>query len=289
MTELLEELEEKREKANARAEKFKILRDRKNLEAKRLVQKRDELNTKVRDLIDRGNELKDIRNELNEGVHEAKRVRDKMNKKVTDLTQKLRNKKKELLPKDGPSLDMLERDIRRLEFNQMTQVLSPDKERELVDKISSLKGEIEGRKSIIEGDEDVQRLTAELEEAKRIAEENHLKVSENARSAQERHDEMLKLFKEADQIRLDADETHERFINAKVKSDEYHNSHIEAVHEVQDYSKMIYGYRKKTRMAIKRKDEEDTLSKAQELYEQFKKGEKLGTEDIMMLQKAGFL
>ncbi len=289
MTELLEELEEKREKANSRAEKFKILRDRKNLEAKRLVRKRDELNTKVRELIDRGNELKDERNELNEGVHKAKRLRDKMNKKVSTLSQQLRKKKKEILPKDGPNLDDLERDIRRLEYKQMTQVLSSEKERELVDKISSLKEIIEERRRLIDENEDIQRLTAALDEAKRIAEENHNKVSENADLAQEKHDEMLKLFKEADKVRADADETHEKFIKAKVKSDEYHHDHIAAVHEVQDYSKMIYGLRKKKRIAIKKKDDEDTLSKAQELYDQFKNGEKLGTEDIMMLQKAGLL
>lgn len=290
MTELsLDELEEKREKANSRAEKFKILRDRKNYEAKKLVQKRDELNAKVRELIDRGNELKEDRNKLNEGVHEAKKIRDEMNTKVTELSRELRKKKKEILPKDGPSLDSLERDIRKLEYQQMTSVLNTKKERELVDQISSLKETIEERKSLIEDNEDIQRLTKELDESKKIAEDNHEKVSKYADEAQEKHDLMLKLFKEADEVREEADKAHERFIDAKVKSDEYHHNHISAVHEVQDYSKMMYGLRKKKRIAIKKKDEEDTLSKAQELYEQFKKGEKLGTEDIMMLQKAGLL
>ncbi len=289
MTELLEELEEKRESANSRAEKFKILRDRKNLEAKKWLQKRDKLNAEVRELIDKGNELKEERNQLNEGVHEAKKLRNEMNKKVKDISRKLREKKKELLPKDGPKLDMLERDIRRLEYQQMTNVLKPEKERELVDKISTLQEEIDSRKSLIDDNEDIIRLSAELENAKEEAEKNHNLVSERADMAQIKHDEMLDSFNKAEDIRTDADKAHEKFIDSKVKADEYHHQHIQAVHDVQDYSKILWGLKKKKRNAKKRKDEEDTLQKAEDIYEQFKKGEKLGTEDIMALQKAGLL
>ena len=289
MTELLEELEEKRDNANSRAEKFMILRDRKNGEAKQWLQKRDELNAKVRELIDRGNELKEERNQLNDGVHEAKRIRNEMNKKVKDVSRKLREKKKELLPKEGPSLDELDRDIRRLEYQQMTNVLKTEKERELVDKISHLKAQIDERKRLIEDNDDIKALTAELEYAKEEAEKNHELLSERADLAQIKHDNMLECFNKAEEIRVDADKAHEKFIDSKVKADEYHHQHIQAVNDVQDYSKILWGLKKKKRTAKKRRDEEDTIQKAEQLYEQFKKGEKLGTEDIMTLQKAGLL
>ncbi|MEF8832901.1 MAG: phosphoserine phosphatase, partial [Candidatus Thermoplasmatota archaeon] len=64
---------------------------------------------------------------------------------------------------------------------------------------------------------------------------------------------------------------------------------IEAVNEVRDYSKIISGLKKKQRRAKKEKEETETQREAEELYEKFKKGEKLGTDDIMTLQKAGLL
>lgn len=289
MTELLEELEEKRKRANSDAEKFKQLRDQKNKEARTWVQKRDELNAQVRDLIDEGNELKETRNTLNEEVKDAKVVRNKMNDKVKDLTTALQQKKEELLPNSDTSIKNLERDIRRLEFKQQTSVLSTEKERELVDKISSLREEVMEKKSVIEGNSEIQGLIKELDEAEKVAEEAHEKVSKNADQAQELHEKMLKIFDDADRVRTEADEAQKKFVDAKVKADEYHQLHIDAVNEIQDYNKMLWGLRKKKRVDKRRKDEIETHEKAEKLYEQFKKGEKLGTEDIMVLQKAGLL
>jgi uncharacterized coiled-coil DUF342 family protein len=61
------------------------------------------------------------------------------------------------------------------------------------------------------------------------------------------------------------------------------------VRQVHDFDKIIAGLRQKKARA--RADEAETSAKkeAEDIYERFKAGEKLSTEDLMFLQKAGYL
>jgi len=62
--ELLEELEPKRAKANAEAEKHRKARDHLNNETKEWAKKRDELNGQVRKIIEEANQHRQKRDEL---------------------------------------------------------------------------------------------------------------------------------------------------------------------------------------------------------------------------------
>ena len=53
--------------------------------------------------------------------------------------------------------------------------------------------------------------------------------------------------------------------------------------------KAIYSIRNKTKVTKKKEKESELQEKASELYEKFKSGEQLTTEDLLILQKAGFL
>jgi len=58
---------------------------------------------------------------------------------------------------------------------------------------------------------------------------------------------------------------------------------------VHDYDKIITGLRQKARKARKKKDESVAMKEAEDIFDKFKKGEKLSTEDLMVLQKSGYL
>ena len=72
-------------------------------------------------------------------------------------------------------------------------------------------------------------------------------------------------------------------------ADEEHKKHIAMIREVHDFDKMISGIRRKHRR--ERVSEGETVAKkeADEIYDRFKRGEKLSTEDLMTLQKSGYL
>ena len=136
---------------------------------------------------------------------------------------------------------------------------------------------------------EVKMAEKDAREAKDNAETYHRKVSELAEKAQVEHDAMLKLYDEADSLRKEADAAQEEFIKAKLAADEQHRGHIEHIRQVHDFDKIIAGIREKGRKA--RREKEDTSAKkvAEEIFERFKSGEKLSTEDIMVLQKSGYM
>jgi len=289
MTELLEDLDQKRQFNNNEAERRRRIRDELNEKTKEWVQKRDELNAKVRELVDSAAKHRETRDKMNEQVRAAKEARDKFNEQVSEYNKAVMALKKDNLPREGPSVAKLKKDLKSLEFTHMTSSLSRDKEKELVEQMKSLQIQIRDREKSLEANDEVKNAITQLRDAKDKAEEQHRLVSELAESAQNEHDAMIKIYEEADKLRKEADEAQEKFIETKGKADEEHRRHIDHIRQVHDYDKIITGLRQKAKKARKKKDESVAMKEAEDIFDKFKKGEKLSTEDLMVLQKSGYL
>jgi len=293
--ELSEELIEKRERHNAEAEKHRHHRDRLNEQTKEWVRKRDDLNAQARELIDQANAHKAKRNQLNQEVREIKIQRDIWNKKVNETAEALARKKRDKEPRKGPPIRMLKKRLKELELQQQTSSLSLTKEKELIDQIRALSTEIKGLEKELESDEEVKTLMAEANEARDKAEFFHSKVEELAVQSQKEHDMMMEIYDKSDAVRKEADKAQENFIKCKVQADEEHQKHIEMIKQVHDYDKMLSGLRHRdTAPAAEEgapapREVKTERDEAKDIYERFKRGEKLSTEDIMLLQTSGYL
>ena len=289
MTELIGDLEDKRGRHNADAERHKRLRDELNDKTKEWAEKRDELNYKVRGLIEEANTKRESRDKLNSEVREAKALRDEWNRKFNDLSDNAMALRREKMPKSGLSIRKFKAELRALEKKHMTSVLSADKEKALMKEMSQLDAKIKGMVREIEQFSEVKIAEKETREAKDNAENFHRKVSELAEKAQVEHDAMLKLYEEADELRKEADAAQEKFIESKLAADDEHREHIEQIRQVHDFDKLIAGIRDKGRKARREKDDTSAKKEADEIFEKFRSGEKLSTEDIMVLQKSGYM
>jgi len=289
MAEMIGDLEEKRARHNADAERHKRLRDELNDKTKEWAEKRDELNSKVRKLIDEANARRENRDKLNAEVRETKVQRDEWNRKFNELSDKAMILRREKMPRTGPSIRKFKAELRALEKKHMTSVLTADKEKALMKEISMLDGKIREMEKEIEQVSEVKAAEKDAREAKDKAEDFHRKVGELAEKAQIEHDAMLKLCDEADAQRREADGAQEKFIETKLAADEQHREHIEHIRHVHDFDKIIAGIRDKGRKARKETDDSSAKREAEEIYEKFRAGEKLSTEDIMVLQKSGYM
>ncbi|MCJ7463142.1 MAG: phosphoserine phosphatase [Thermoplasmata archaeon] len=289
MAELIGELEDKRARHNADAEMHRRLRDELNDKTKEWAERRDDLNSQVRKLIDEANIKRESRDKLNSEVREAKAQRDEWNRKFNDLSDKAINLRREKMPKSGLSIRKFKAELRALEKKHMTSVLSADKEKALMKEMSQLDAKIKEIEREIEQFSEVKTAEKETRDAKDNAENFHRKVSESAEKAQIEHDAMLKLYEEADRARKEADSAQEKFIEAKLAADEEHREHIEHIRQVHDFDKIITGIRDKGRKARQETDDTSAKKEADEIYEKFRSGEKLSTEDIMVLQKSGYM
>ncbi len=286
---MVEELEEKRSRQNAEAERHRRQRDELNEKTRQWADKRDELNSQVRKLIDEANSRRESRDKLNSEVRQVKAKRDEWNGKYNDLSEKVQGLRREKMPKDGVPVRRIRAELRMLEKKHMTTVLSPDKERSLVEQMSHLSGQLQAMEKEIEQFAEVRVAEQEARDAKNQAEHFHGQVAELAEKAQAEHDAMLKLYDEADTLRNEADQAQEKFIEAKLAADEEHREHIEHIRQVHDFDKLISGIRDKSRRAKREKDDSVAKKEAEDIFDRFKSGEKLSTEDLMVLQKSGYL
>ena len=99
----------------------------------------------------------------------------------------------------------------------------------------------------------------------------HHQVSEYAEKAQAAHDKMIGFYEQADRLRKEADAAQAKFVECKQAADEEHKKHIEQIKSVHEM------------------DRDASSKEAKEIFERFKAGDKLSTEDLMALQKSGYL
>lgn len=287
--ELIGDLEEKRARHNADAERHKKLRDDLNDKTKEWAERRDELNAQVRKLIDEANQKRESRDKLNAAVKEAKANRDEWNRKFNELSDRAMSLRREKMPKSGISIRKYKAELRALEKKHMTSVLTPEKEKALMKEMSQLDSKIKEMEREIEQFAEVRQAEKDAREAKDSAENFHRQVSELAEQAQTEHDAMLKLYEDADTTRKEADAAQEKFIEAKLAADEQHREHIEHIRQVHDFDKIISGIRDKTKRARRERDDTSVKKEAEDIFEKFKSGEKLSTEDLLILQKSGYI
>ena len=280
---------EKREKANAEAERHRRKRDDLNDRTRQWVEKRDALNAQARPLIEEATTHREKRDAMNLEVRKAKEERDRWNRKVNDLTAMIGEIKRRKMPRGEAYLFKLKKDLRALEFKQMTSVLTVGKEKALIEEMAKLQAEVNKIEQTLEEDADVKKARQDLAETKESAEAAHKRVGELAEQAQAEHDAMTALYEQGDAVRREADSAQEEFIRTKMMADEEHRNHIDHIRLVHDYDKILHGVRARTARPREEVVEVAAKKEAELIYERFRRGEKLSTEDLMTLQKSGYL
>ena len=212
---MLTELEDKSGELRQESLAFKNRRSQLNAEASLWAAKRNELNRATEELIDKAQEFKKLRDESNKNVSQSKKKRDESNEKISQLYARIDDIRRKCNATGERPIRDLHREIDNLEFRQQTEVLSPDKEKQLVDKIAALHAEFRSRKEQLEKNEDLRKLLDEAQTLRDKAISYHDQVIKFAEMAQEYHDKMIGTFKEADQTRAEADAAQKEFIKAQ--------------------------------------------------------------------------
>lgn len=286
---MLNELQGRKGDLKNKSEEYKDKRNEFNLEASKCAAKRNDLNKRTKELIEEAQQLKKLRDENNEQVAQSKLKRDELNDQANKIYAEIDKIRKGLNLGDGPSLKELKKQIDGLEFRQQTEVMTPAKERELVDSITKMSDELKRKKSQLEGNTELKTF---LEQAQALRDEalvHHNKVKEFADAAQQHHDKMIAIFKDADAIRAESDTGHKEFVKAQEAADEQHRLFIQTQKEIREINKVLIGLKRKSKETKDESIREQSKKEAEEVYAQFKLGEKLTTEDLMLLQRSGLL
>ncbi|MCA1820074.1 MAG: hypothetical protein LC620_08530 [Halobacteriales archaeon] len=280
----------KKEDLQNRANLLRRERDRLNDEARKHAEERDVFNAQVRGLVNEANEHKKRRDEMNEGVKRAKEARDDANRLADESQKGADTLRRTRMPEGDASQSIvkLKKEARQLEFQQMTSVLTAAKEKALMDRLKEIGKAIRDKEKMLRSDPELKAALEKADELKEKAEKSHAKVGEMAEKAQGEHDAMIKLYKESDKLRKKADKLQERFVVSKMEADKIHKTYIEfvnAIHEIEDAQ--AGGSRDSAASQASRAEKSEAA--AELVFQKFKAGEKLSTEDLLTLQKAGLL
>ena len=145
------------------------------------------------------------------------------------------------------------------------------------------------RKQLMDIHED-ESVKSEAQELKKLSEEEHEKVIELSEKAQTAHEEMLKYFRKTDDIRTAADEAHKKFIEARKNASAKHEEFKAILSDIHVINKKLGSNKPRRRKSENKgssggnKNREEK-ERAEEIFEKFKQGGKVSTEEILLLQK----
>ncbi len=277
---------ERRAEVIKRGEEYKRRRTELNSEASKWSELRDELNGRIKEVVERAKGFKKQREEYERVIEEKKAKRGELNRKASthySTVEKLR-KKNDL--KSIQVFEGLRRRIDELELKQQVEVLSKDKERKLVAKITELRKEFEKMQKEWEKDKKLKELLRKAQGYRREADKNHEEVIKYVKLSHECHDKMVEWFKEADRVREKADDAHRLFLEVHEEADDAHRLFIQHLRDIKDFNRVINGLRRKIREDFGFRERVEARKKAKGIYERFREGEKLSTEDLLRLQKS---
>ena len=245
-----------------------------NREAKEQRKIRDELNSELKENLAKAIEFRDQRNEINKQVEENKKARNKVNDEIKSLEWSSGKKDK----------IRIEAEIKKIDKIIETRVLDIKKENQLVKNANDLRKEL----AEIKEDDKVKEEAAEL---KKKSEEFHAKVVELSEQAQEAHEQMLSYFRKTDEIRTAADEAHKLFIQARKNASAKHEEFKMILSEIHVINKKLGSNKNRKRRSDKsggssnNKKNREEKERAESIFDKFKNGKKLSTEELLLLQK----
>ncbi|MGZ7095891.1 MAG: phosphoserine phosphatase SerB [Methanobacterium sp.] len=246
-------------------------RDALNEEAKSQKQIRDELNAGIKENLSKAIEYRNERDKTNQEVKKYKKLRDETNNKLK--TMEWESGRRDVIN--------IEKEIKRIDKTIETEVLDIRKENELIKRVQDLSKQLQG----MQKDVKAQKEALELKE---LSESYHQKVVEFSDEAQITHEKMLEYFQKIDEIRINADEAHNKFIEIKNSASQKHDEVKECFVQIRKINKRLDKVKAKTRSfetQVSDKKNKKEKERAMDIYEKFKEGKKLNTDELMLLQK----
>ena len=283
---MLNDLMEKRKKILAESEEHKNRRNELNAAASKFARERNTLNNQTREFVEEAQKNKDLRDKSNQDVLDLKAQRNEFNDKANVLFEEIEAFKKEHGTLKNRGIKELQKQIEYMEYRQQTEVFTTDKERELIEKIKQMMAQVREQEAELEQNKEMRTKITEARDFRKLASDLHAKVTEFAELAQKHHDLMVEFYRKADKSREAADAAHKSFVEAQESADDEHKFFIACQKELRDYDKVISGLRKKTKKVKVTKEQKAVRKEAESLFKNFRAGEKLTTDDILLLQRS---
>lgn len=249
------------------------------------------VSTKIRALIDQIKSSRSSRDTMTGDIKEQKTVRRNLNeqirKKIEEI-KKVNAKKHELLSKNRLKTTpaKLKRDIDHLELRVETEALSPDEEKKVMAKIKELKRAYSQVSQVSGAFDEYKILSKEIDTLRKNADAIHAKIQDEAGSSQEQHEALLGISKEIDKLRREEKEKHEAFLKQKAEFNAINEALKEKLLALRPLQQVFGEKMEQEQQVRKKKQERSFREKERAVEEKIARGEKLTTEDLILMQRS---
>ena len=254
-----------------------------------LFQKREKLGKEIISLINITKNIRKKRDELTTSVKEFKGERKKLNEDITkkiDNIKKLNKEKRDLERKKGikENPSQLKREIEGIDFKIETSALSFDKEQKLMKYQKELKKKFKELTAMSGVWESTHGLSKEIDEEKKKADSFHKQIQDLAKDSQEKHETSIENSKKIQGLKEEEEKVKKEITE---KKETIHRINEELKDKLQKLGKIDSTFKEERKVHREKTDRQKKTTikdKQREVEQKIAKGEKLTTEDLLVMQ-----
>lgn len=254
-----------------------------------LFREKRKISSDVYSRIKDAQSYKEKRNSLTSVVKTNKLSKEESEKKILFLEEeikKLREEKRKILEKLGVDDPMrLKKSIKQLEFKIETEGLTFEKEKELMKVLSKMKKQYASSKSV---DEIEKKLDVLFRELRQLREEMDLSkkiVQHTAKESQKQHLELIESSKEIDELRTKEQKFEDEIGSIKSEMHTLSDEMSSRIDKFEGVKKTLHENNVQFKEDQDKTNAEKLKAKDEEVQDKLKKGKKLTTEDLLVLQR----
>ncbi|GAB4313011.1 MAG: hypothetical protein Kow0069_13960 [Promethearchaeota archaeon] len=270
-----------------------------------LKRKRDERNARTKALI---SQIRELQRQISEARNEAKanrQIRDQYNEEVQALKNKraklqellrehrnrlneLRAAQKERVEKDAEDgeqkrrlpVSKIRRKIQYFETKIETEDISIEEENELIRQIIELETLLSEHNQKYGESQEARKLRADISKIRKKLNGIHADLVEKSNLSQECHEEMIRLFKQADALREHLAEIERELLQTKKEADSFHEELLKLYKERERSRAKV---RRRVKHGLDKEEQEMMDEKLQQAIEKQKQGKKLDMLEARLL------
>ena len=230
------------------------------------------------------------RNELNSKTKEMREKRRAVIDKIIHLRDKLGLVLAGLKESsDSPSIESLQNQIESLEWTQQTEDLSAKKEKEFSKKIRELEKLLPKAEHAKDSRAEIAALRKQIGEESAAIEALDKNLKPALAQANAHHERVLALYKEAGQLSKTITYNFAQLDMARLEADTSFGEYSKTKEKILREEKAQKEALRKELESQKRTEKEKITDKARKIFEAFKGGKKISTDEFRILQESGLL
>jgi uncharacterized coiled-coil DUF342 family protein len=235
--------------------------------------------------------VKQQRNNFTKDVKDLKLKRDTLNAQVAHKIKDIKsmdNERKDIARKHNIQEDpsRIKAQIEQLEQKFETDVFSFEKEKELMKIIKTLKKKYKESNVVSDVWDKLHVMSKDIDVVKKDSHDVHSQIQQKARESQQKHEEMLVLSKQIDELKVREEAAYKKFFEQKQKFNEVNTKLKEKLMGLNQISEEVNAFKNKNKIDRQRAQDDMLKSMEDMVQEKIRHGEKLTTEDLLILQKA---